>query len=39
MQQDWALLKEKIDQERFDHVAERLTMQLENAKEWRDVCV
>ncbi len=39
MQKDWSSLKGKIDRERFDHVAERLAMQLDNAKEWRDVCL
>ncbi len=39
MQTVWDSLDGKIDQERFDHVKERLQIQLENAKEWRDVCV
>nr|WP_269140722.1 alpha-glucuronidase family glycosyl hydrolase [Radiobacillus kanasensis] len=32
----WSLLADKIDEYRFHNVQERLHMQLENAKEWRD---
>lgn len=32
----WHSLKEYIDPQRFDRVAERMTRQLDNAKEWRD---
>lgn len=39
MQKDWASLEGKIDKERFEHVKKRLDIQLENAKEWRDVCI
>ena len=39
MEKAWDSLKGKIDQERFDHVKARLRMQLENAQEWRDVCL
>ena len=35
--QFWHLLN-LLDRERFEHVAERLDRQLENAEEWRDVC-
>ncbi|MCL2224530.1 MAG: alpha-glucuronidase [Defluviitaleaceae bacterium] len=33
----WESLKGKIPDEAYTHVRERLAMQLENAKEWRDV--
>ncbi len=39
MQEEWNMLAGKIDEERFDHVKTRLEIQLENAKEWRDVCI
>ncbi|MGD9159286.1 MAG: alpha-glucuronidase family glycosyl hydrolase [Desulfobacteraceae bacterium] len=39
MQKAWDALEGKVDKERFEHVKARLKMQLENAKEWRDVCV
>jgi alpha-glucuronidase len=39
MKDAWASLEGKIDTERFLHVKERLDTQLENAKEWRDVCI
>jgi len=29
----------RVDRERFDHVKARLAMQLQNAREWRDVCL
>ncbi len=39
IQKAWNLLEGKIDRQRFDHVKARLEMQLENAQEWRDVCL
>jgi alpha-glucuronidase len=39
MKEDWASLEKRVDHDRFIHVMERLNLQLENAKEWRDVCV
>ena len=39
MQKDWNSLENKIDRERFDHVKTRLAMQLQDAREWRDVCL
>jgi alpha-glucuronidase len=39
MQKAWDSLEEKVDPQRFEHVKARLEMQLENAKEWRDVCL
>jgi alpha-glucuronidase len=39
MQQDWDSLEHKIDRQRFDHVKTRLAIQLQNAQEWRDVCL
>ncbi|MBN1833346.1 MAG: alpha-glucuronidase [Deltaproteobacteria bacterium] len=39
MQKAWDSLEGKIDEERFEHVKARLEMQLENAQEWRDVCL
>ncbi|MBI4790520.1 MAG: alpha-glucuronidase [Chloroflexi bacterium] len=39
MQNAWQRLQSKIDGERFEHVRQRLTHQLENAREWRDVCI
>lgn len=33
----WQGLKGKIEEESFNHVLERLNMQLEHSKEWRDV--
>jgi alpha-glucuronidase len=35
----WASLESEIDAERFEHVQQRLAHQLENAREWREVCV
>jgi alpha-glucuronidase len=35
----WASLESDIDHERFEHVRQRLAHQLDNAREWRDVCV
>ncbi len=37
MQKAWDSLKGKVDLERFDHVKKSLGMQLDNAREWRDV--
>lgn len=39
MQNDWQTLAGKIDDQRHQHVAERLEEQLANAKLWRSVCV
>ncbi|MBI5032178.1 MAG: hypothetical protein HZB51_16735, partial [Chloroflexi bacterium] len=39
MQNDWANLQSKIDGERFEHVRQRLAHQLDNAREWREVCL
>jgi alpha-glucuronidase len=39
MKEAWASLEGKIDAERLEHVKERLDLQLENAKEWRNVCI
>ncbi len=39
IQKEWNTLEGKIDQQRFDHVKERIKMQLENALEWRDTCL
>ena len=39
MQNAWSSLNTKIDPERFKHVQNRLTMQFENAVEWRDTCL
>ena len=39
MQKAWDSLEGKIDRQRFDHVKARLVMQLENARQWRDVCL
>jgi alpha-glucuronidase len=39
MQQDWNSLENKIDRQRFDHVKARLAVQLQNAQQWRDVCL
>jgi alpha-glucuronidase len=39
MQRTWQGLESKIDAERFEHVRQRLAHQLENAREWRDVCL
>ena len=33
----WCNLRGKIEEESFNHVLERLNMQLEHSKEWRDV--
>jgi alpha-glucuronidase len=39
MQKAWYSLEDKIDRQRFDHVKKRLEMQLENAQQWRDICL
>ena len=39
MQKTWQSLESRIDAERFEHVRQRLAHQLENAREWREVCV
>ncbi len=39
MQRTWQSLESQIDRERFEHVRARLEHQLENAREWREVCV
>ena len=35
----WAKLADKIDGQRHTHVSMRLAHQVENAQEWRDVCL
>lgn len=37
LKEKWSSLKDKINSETYEHVINRLNMQLENAKEWRDV--
>lgn len=37
LQQEWACLAGKIDEARFAHIADRLSVQAEHAKHWRDV--
>lgn len=39
MQQTWQQLEGRVDAERHAHVSERLAQQLENARQWRDVCI
>lgn len=39
MKDAWISLAGKIDAERYLHVRERIDMQIQNAKEWRDVCI
>jgi alpha-glucuronidase len=39
MLKTWQNLESKIDAARFEHVRARLEDQLENAREWRDVCI
>lgn len=34
----WQNMRKYVDQQRFEEVSARLSHQLENAKEWRDVC-
>ncbi|MED1560519.1 alpha-glucuronidase [Alkalihalobacillus alcalophilus ATCC 27647 = CGMCC 1.3604] len=33
----WSLLKDKVDEERYQNVMNRLNQQIENAKQWRDM--
>jgi len=35
----WRSLRVEIDPERYEHVANRLAQQLENARLWRDTCI
>ncbi len=35
----WASLETDIDRERFEHVQQRLAHQLDNAREWSNVCI
>jgi alpha-glucuronidase len=35
----WETLDGKIDEERFEHVCQRLQMQLDDAEKWRDSCL
>jgi alpha-glucuronidase len=35
----WQSLADDIDTQRHQHVSERLALQLESAREWRDVCL
>lgn len=35
----WHKLKPQVDEQRYDEVDTRLQMHLENAREWRDVCL
>ncbi|MFP9127592.1 hypothetical protein [Niallia sp. BSM11] len=37
LMQDWQKLKGKINEERFTGVLHRLSVQLSDAKEWRDI--
>jgi len=37
LKEKWLSLKGKIDEQRFNEVLKRLEMQIEHAKEWRDV--
>lgn len=39
MLQTWQELQPQIDSERYQHVLERLVLQLANACEWRDECI
>jgi alpha-glucuronidase len=39
MHSTWQSLQTEIDPQRHEHVSERLTQQLENARLWREVCV
>ncbi len=38
-QKNWDLLKGKVDGERFGAVADKLKIQVEDAKKWRDKCL
>jgi alpha-glucuronidase len=35
----WRGLRADIDPQRYEHVRRRLVQQLENAREWREVCL
>ncbi|MFN8440338.1 MAG: alpha-glucuronidase family glycosyl hydrolase [Caldilineaceae bacterium] len=37
--QSWQGLADKVDSQRHKHVSQRLAHQVENAKEWQDVCL
>jgi alpha-glucuronidase len=37
LKEKWVGLKDKVDNQRFEHVLEHLEKQIENAEEWRDV--
>lgn len=39
MLQTWQELQPQIDSERYQHVLDRLVLQLANACEWRDECI
>lgn len=39
MNQAWRELADKVDAQRHDHVSQRLAHQVENAREWRNVCL
>jgi alpha-glucuronidase len=39
MRKDWDSLRDKIDPQRFEEVQKRLTLQLDNAIQWRDTCL
>jgi alpha-glucuronidase len=39
MQKTWETLEERIDRQRFEEVKRRLALQVENARQWRDVCL
>ena len=35
----WQSLQPNIDPQRYQHVSQRLARQLDNAREWREVCL
>ncbi|WP_413379937.1 alpha-glucuronidase family glycosyl hydrolase [Alkalihalobacillus sp. 1P02AB] len=37
LKERWSLLKDKVDEERYQNVMKRLKRQIENAKQWRDM--
>jgi alpha-glucuronidase len=39
MQRDWESLRDRLDEERFTHVKQRLARQEADAREWRDACL
>lgn len=39
MRRAWESLRDRIDPERFTHVAERLARQEQSARDWRDACL